>query len=636
MRVKPLLLTGALVLTVALVALVVLDLIAPDLHTGVHGVLSDVSDRIGRLSALDAALLVVAAAVLTWAVLVLEAVTQVGPVEIATFTHDDAGTAAPQVEALTSLLRERLAHSGLSPAPAVPGGAPKTDLISAVAASDVPQVAWVAALMNALPRPQVTRYTVRTTIVRVPGTRDTPVRAPRLRYWLQAEGGGTPHFSTVTAASDAKAVDRAVAEIFAHISTDAIHVFPAWARWYDIDGLMAYLKGLRLLDRNEVVRARAQFARAEALEPTNALPRLQVANLEELGAPKLDEVRDQIAQRASALRRYLDLGLERSELVEPRYRGGVLAAMLASTLRQTPPRLYDQAPIARMLGITRLPQDRPEDVTRKLVFTLEQLAARESSATLALLRRWYVAVARQRVRYRYEPRGDERGRLLQTVRISRHCMAVRTSISGPDLWLRRLSLRVYHLWLRRIWCGWQAFYNAGCFYAVIAARASSTKGFDDAHARRMRRRAYRCLNRALEESGGRLPVEWMSEDDPDLAGLRPVLGPEDETRRAADPEWWLLLRRARRGSADESAPPPDTVVAVGFPARPWVFQRALAIASNVLAACVLAGVVVWLADVKPAVWAIATVGAAAATVVWIMIRRGDRAFREVRFDGTPG
>src|SRR4051794_16430636 len=51
--------------------------------------------------------------------------------------------------------------------------------------------------------------------------------------------------------------------------------------------------------------------------------------------------------------------------------------------------------------------------------------------------------------------------------------------------------------------------------------------------RALRRRAYEELNAAVDQSGGRLPPDWLGTGDRALAPLR----------RLREPEWLLLVRR---------------------------------------------------------------------------------------------
>lgn len=588
-----------------------MTLVMADIRTGVHDAVHSVEDLVSRLTALDLALLVLVAAVVTWVWLALRALTHLGPIQVVTITHDDKDS-APDVEALTALMREQLAENGLSAgASTVPGGAPTGDVISAIAKSDIPQVGWVAKLLDALPRPQVPTYTLSATMLRVPTLDNPRQRLPRLRFWLEAQGGGAPLHRTVDAKSSEHAVTCAVAEILAHISTNTPHVFAPWARWRDVQALKAYMKGTVALGAKRYAVARRRFADAATLEPTNILPRLQMANIDELDAAMVADKERRVVAQAQVLRAYLDLAMEHTELVEPRYRAGVLAAMLRPAVADV-----SDATVRRVAAILVLPATGREraDVVR----TMKRLGLRESGATFALLRVWYVLLSRQRLRYQHELRGDDRRELLQTVRISRHCMAARRGADDPwwaTMPLRSASIRFVQLGLLRGFCGWQAYYNAGCFYSLVAGQTVAGAPQEIT----LRKRAHRLLLRAVEESGGRLRMAWMIDQDPDLATLRAHSG---------DAGWLLLVERAD-GTRNR--------IKEGYPASAWLYPRGRGVLWG------LAGIVAgtWLLtliarSVPNGVsgWALALT--AVALLPTVLLYRAVHAYREVDFDGPPG
>jgi hypothetical protein len=69
---------------------------------------------------------------------------------------------------------------------------------------------------------------------------------------------------------------------------------------------------------------------------------------------------------------------------------------------------------------------------------------------------------------------------------------------------------------------------------------------DRAELRALRRRAYRELNLAIDQSGGELPSHWLLEGDRDLESLR----------KLREPDWQLLVRRqtGRASSTDPQFP----------------------------------------------------------------------------------
>jgi len=616
-----------------------------DLRVEVHDAISWLESKVSALSAVDVALLLLGAALVTWVWLAIRALTRLGPIQVVTLTHDDPDASKPDVTALTALLRERLATNGLSAGAAtVPGGSPSADLISAIAKSDIPQVGWIAKLLDALPRPRVPTYTLEATLLRVaPKRGKTTSPVPRLRYWLEVQGsGGTPLLSTVEAVTDALAVERAAAEIIAHISTDAVHVYAPWARWHHVDAVMAYMKGLDLLDRGAKRRAgaRREFRRAAAGELTNVLARLQVANIDESRVAQVGPESARVAAQAEVLRTYLDLGMVHTAIVEPRYRGAVLAAMLASSLAdraEAAAKAMAQAEAdGNAAALARAEADRDdvaadnarvaeilrEPGTADVVGLLQRLARRETSAAYALLRPWYVLLARQRLRYQHELRGAERSRLAETIRISRHCLAARrrpTRLRPAEMLLRSLSIRFWHLGARRSSCGWQAFYNGACFCAILAAGMGESE-YARHRSRVLRKRAHAYLTVAFEEAGTLFPATWMVAADPDLATLRAAGHRED-------PSWKLLLERIKGTPAAQR----------GYPASPWLHPRVRGVAWASVAAVVALAIKHAVLDAHPDTtgrWLLVVAGTFA--VLAFLLYRAARSWSEATFDGPPG
>jgi hypothetical protein len=485
----------------------------------------DVLDFLMDLPARDLALLLVFAAAMLFWVLEIRATTRLGPIAIAPLACD--GT-APSVAALTSQIRERLAHSGLNPDPAVPGGAPRTDLLDAIAESDVPQVGWVAKVIALIPRPTPPTYTLQVTLLapppsarRRPWSQQPPPEVPRLRYSL--EGPGASVFETVAAASADEAIDRLVAAVFAAVSRAATGAFPIWARWTSPVAAGDYIEGLALVQREQLDPARALFDRADRIESTNALPRLQLANLDELAA-STGTTQDPPAL-AAALKHYLEIAAERPDLVEPRYRGSIVAAMLRDAATAG-----DVAAINERVADLGAAAD-----LDALQAALDKLAKRQAGEARRLLRFHYILLHHHRLRNRYELRGVERRELLRTLRVSAQCRALRREPGRLDLWYGRARVW-WWLNVRRLSCGWQSFYNGACFYSLLLARTGSEK-----HAESARRH----LRRAVERGGKRLDREWTIDYDPDLQPLR------DHDQAA----WRRLVTRLHNRAVAERAMP---------------------------------------------------------------------------------
>jgi hypothetical protein len=68
--------------------------------------------------------------------------------------------------------------------------------------------------------------------------------------------------------------------------------------------------------------------------------------------------------------------------------------------------------------------------------------------------------------------------------------------------------------------GWQAHYNAACFYALLPQAAPRDTGQTPFGSARLRNRACWHLAQAAEGAGGDLPCSYARDEDPDLKLLR--------------------------------------------------------------------------------------------------------------------
>jgi hypothetical protein len=295
-----------------------------------------VENWVSGFSAID---FVLAAAILWaayWVWATLRAVTRLGPVEVALLDYDGKDDEKPDVHALTGLMRERLAAGGLLPPPEVPAGSPQTNLIAAVEASGHPQAAWVARALELIPHPPRSPEYKLTGIVLKAAT---DASAPRLRYWLQPKHTGRSRLATAAETSNEDAVCHAASQIFLEISCDAVHVFPQWAQWTQSEFFRVYVDGIEARFAEQDNDAMAHFETASVGQPANLLPRLQLANLHEKQAGMnggAGDVWARAKEQGRVLRRYLDIGVARSDLVAARYRAGVVAGMLATTCEVAP------------------------------------------------------------------------------------------------------------------------------------------------------------------------------------------------------------------------------------------------------------------------------------------------------------
>ena len=549
----------------------------------------------------DWVLLGLAGAAVYWVVATLRALTSLGPIEVDVLEHDGVEPAA--VGALTAALRERLAETGLSPPPAVPAGTPQVNLISAVEASNIPQAAWLAKLLQLLPSPpRPAAYKICGVLTGVePSPRVSFPPPCGLSFWIRpSAASGADLLKTVNnCASHADAIDTAALEIYRHISADAVRAFPLWARWRNSKALRYYLEGCRLLKDEDFDGAEEKFDAANRNEAHNALGALQVANLREYGtAQPLSGAADAKSEcerakaQADVLGLYLEIAEEWSQLVAARYRASVVAARLATTLSNLPD---DEARALLVhLGDAAGTGD-PKARVKEVVGRLRGLAARESKAVLQLLRPWYALIHEHRLRSQFEPKGHERRKLGHTVSISKHCVRLRKLCGRRDPFARvevryrSFAVHTLHLSLGRQGIDWQARYNAASFDALLlmylrrpdAAKRPwwdrSWSRWLEARRGRVCDRAVRTLRTAVREAGDELSRHWVV-TDPDF----------DELKKRV-PDWQRRFLGEETGATESwsvSSPAPPRGRSLPVPAQPWGSPGGRALRVGCIAAAV--------------------------------------------------
>lgn len=461
-----------------------------------RGLVNHVEAAANSLTVIDWVLLAVAGALIAWVWSSLQAITRLGPIEVAALEHDGKDGDGVPVKALTAQLREALSRTGLSPPPAVPAGTPQINLIDAIKESPIPQANWIAAIIQLVPRPRPSEYHISGVLLgsepvaEAPPTQEPADGDPEptpcgLRFAVVPAGDGSSELSTVVGfATHSEAVIDATSEMFLHISQDATAAFPIWARWHHKTSLEAFVDSWQQRQSSHVQAAINQLEAAKSKEPFNALADLQVANLYEKcepevlvpeadapgdDAPSADVLRAQL--RAHAVRRYLEVADAFPEVVEARYRLAIAAGTLASIVDQ----LNAEATAEAVVGILSLED---ADTAAALPGAMRELANRECDAVLELLRPWW-ALTRFRLRTQFEPRGYQRRVMRRTVRISRHCHGLRR-LAELDPSSRRVRARIrvetrmrsalvhrVHLSIGFGTAGWQAHYNAACFDALL-------------------------------------------------------------------------------------------------------------------------------------------------------------------------
>lgn len=554
-----------------------------------HEIVSWLSEGLKGVSTIDYVLLGLALVIVYFLRKSLVAVTRVGQVEVE-LLECDAGNKA-EVHALTAALRERLANSGL-PAPVVPSGTPQAGLISAIAASPLPQGAFIAKLVEALPIPEPTQY-------KLSGTLFEKNNRPGISIWLRPSSKVRPLMRTIEGAPHSGEADyeelikSSAFEIYSFISTQAVQAFPAWARWHSAKALADYRSGLDAAGSDCFTAASAWLGSAAYQEPDNALVWLQLANVyERIAYPDAEGAARSAAisanWQAKTLRRYLWIADQWPWLVQARYRASVLAGALAGSC--------EAGQEAIIIG-ARSGLGLPDDADVEAVLT--SIAKSESDFVLQLLKPWYMLVRWRRSRSQFEPSAEERRALKRAVGISRQALRVRR-LPSDDGWRVRLLngfsvawselvVRCWHLSLGLIALDWQTQYVAACFDSLLlgyatrrfpkdaqaAREVSPSPGGLVARRRRwwlkhLRKHAFRRLDRAISEAGRSLPSSWVLDEDPDMQPLRELHDEwEAETGALRTQTEVAASELSDDFPAEPASSPAARVPLLRSPTRPW-------------------------------------------------------------------
>jgi hypothetical protein len=568
--------------------------VSADVTQAVGNALSAVARIAGRISLIDWILIGLAALLVAWGWVRAAAFARLGTIEIDDLKCDDASQGPGEIKAA---LQQKLGERGLLPASGVPSGSPTKDNISAaVASAPIAQAAWLGALIKVIPTPPAS------TSFKLSGTLSTKLETESGRFGLiyqlvcqgpvvsvtvQEERG--PDWSSV--------VDAASKDIYRLIAEAAPAIYPRWARWSSRDALTRFGDALRA-EREPVTRPCAQgraqpapyesaltlYRAASELDPDNMLARLRAANCLERGASEL-EGDERVARRIEALEAYISVRLRQPTIFSAGYRASVLLSNLAD---RPPQREQDRHRLRIMLH--RLDRERfapgddpsrhrwraathglrravrnllaPEPHSDELASGLNRAANRESRLARHRLRPLWTIVNEQRFRHRFEPTGRERRQLRKALGIAKMCIRARR---GRDERGRRrapVSDLTQLGWRAWVWCrflagrsyvaGWQAHYNAACFYALLPAASGEGAPLGGA---RLRRLALKHLRRAIDQAdAGELQCLYVRDEDPDLEvlrkqsrdGFKRVLGPlcPDElivhfAALRTDPAWRL-------------------------------------------------------------------------------------------------
>ena len=534
-------------------------LVLADLPGGVNDIIGAVVGWLGQLSVLDWILVGIGVALAGGGWIRAVAYSRLGTIGIDDFASDKVEAIEPA--ACKAMLQEKLGERGWLPSSGVPSGSPTADkLADAISESPVPQGKWLGTLVKLLPfLPTSVSFRVTGTLKQSAEPGDTKPYA--LHYELVCLGPRQDlRLDQVADSSWPKVMEAASKAIYLGITELAPGIYPDWARWTNVDALTMYRTGLniesgarrRALDDRAAVQvtyslAEACYREASRLDPQNMLSRLRAANCAERIVLEANSD-DVIGKRIAALGDYLAIRLREPALFSAGYRASVLLSLLADSegfatvhftrlnalldrLEQDTARHVDvtdagdRSLLGRMVDALRRSGEHAVVSLEEsaLQSRLTQAARHESEQVRKRLGPFWVMTNERRFRHRYEPRGQERRQLQKALGISRLCMlarraarkAPRRPTATQFFW--RGWLFWWYMFGRWHRAGWQAHYNAACFYALLPQAASPKGPFGSTG---LRRRALKHLERAIDQADGALPCRYVRDEDPDLNILR--------------------------------------------------------------------------------------------------------------------
>ncbi|MCW2986494.1 MAG: hypothetical protein JWR63_4064 [Conexibacter sp.] len=523
-----------------------------DVPKVVGDVLDAVVGAVGDLAVRDWILVALAVGLLVWVWVRAAAVARQGTIEIGAIATDGL-TLKPS--AVRSALTEALGDRGWLPASGVPSGAPTADKLAAVvSAMPGTEVKLLGALISAIPTPpRSTTFKVSAVIAD-----SDPASGPcSVAYELSCLGPVPGvRLGQQSAATWSEAIKLTAKEIYRNVQELAPGIYPDWAFWRTTDALTSYRQGLDIendvpgsalgqvatTDAQRLAFAYAKYERARAQDPGNMLAQLGVATtLERLRGETVSGRPGPIA-RIDALEIYTGVRVRHPAIFEAGFRASILLSAEATEVvaagASTSPRL-DQVlsdldelhADERMLGdrlragwqavVDGLRPVLQFPVPPRLDRRVQRVAGREALMARRRVRPHWSVVYEHRFRHRFEPAGPERRQLRHALLISQMCLRARTEAGKTGAarrWLK-IRLKVIRGWLfcRHLFCrarliGWQAHYNAACFYALLS-------DIDDKGAARLRRAALKELRIAIAQAGSDLPRAYV-EQDTDLGALR--------------------------------------------------------------------------------------------------------------------
>ena len=559
---RPYLLT---VLAGVLLAVVALDVTAgfdpphvvggSGLEHALHAALGNGAAWIASLGVVDWIIVGVALALLVWACVGSRSLTALGTMVIDELA---VGDDTLDCAAAKALLEQELGRRGLLPPSGVPGGFPSvTSVADAISKAPLPQAGWVGALVGLIPLPpSCTSFQITGTLMR-PADADDAGAACRFAYRLICVGPvPSVQLGAVQAETPVTAIELAAQEIYRHVARAAPDMYPPWARWRNTEALQAYREGLRIEQDvapvsvadapslKDELQARPDFEHtyrsayrqyviAREHDPDNMLARLRAANcLERIASHAQAGSEQRRRAQVDALAAYISIRVRQPDLFEAGFRASVLMSVLASEKEED----LQAIPLLRAsLGQLERSWDRNVDLhdsreatldgrdARPLRKRLAQAARREMRSTQRRLRPMWTVCHENRLRHLFEPSGRDRRHMRKALSMSRLAQRARASqrLAPGDAALAQAWWRTWVYWRymvgRSELTGWQAHYNAACFYALLPRAGDGTR---PTRGRRARRRSLWHLQRAVDKADGALLGPYVRDEDPDLQSLR--------------------------------------------------------------------------------------------------------------------
>jgi Bacterial pullanase-associated domain len=488
-------------------------MIVATIGASLHDALSWLERWVAAATVVDWILLAVGAVAIVVAWRALNAPVCLGPIEVSAGEGDVKDGDFGRNEIAT--MRRELAQWGVVPAGGVPAGSPTANIATAIEASPIEYGKFVGALVKLIPVPPGNiSFKVTASLHKAEAGEDK-----ELTYQLvRSDTSETLDLDCVRDASPEHAIVKASGRIFRKIASSAPAIFPAWAEWPDDDAMSCYRTALKHEDDGEWKEATDWFAKAAAAAPDNMLARLRIANCLERRAGNATG-REAALVRIWALNAYRMISAREPHIFEARYRASILLSVLADMVSEAEPAGLDGSTLQALRSLTGASADSAVETGLRGMAREEARAARlELHPLITLLRE-------RRMRNRLEPRGVERRRVRRALRISRLALLVRRQWSPgePVPWggeLKRLWWRIQvrcHFVLRN--AGWQAHYNAACFYALLPEVAAPLK-FPPQERPFLRERAIKHLQSALRDPRREITCEYVRSGDPDLRSLR--------------------------------------------------------------------------------------------------------------------